>query len=519
MSSASARLPSMRSATENASRWYRCTSGRNASTSPSRQRAISDSSSSSRLAAARIAAISGDASSDAEIAPLSSADRAMTPELEAPDWSTGRTTTDYRETGKSGSYTGGHEGDRGRRVPRVAGAAAGGAGPARAPAAAQARPGRLVLGQGRGGAGAARAPPRDARRAGRHRRAARTRRGGGDRPAASTRACAHARNGRCRVTRAPSGRRPGFAWACVRSQAGAAIARRRCAYAAVVADGAADSAVYANFAEVLMAAGRLRDAEARYRDAISAASDLRRRRSPRARARAGAGLLRAGGRARSRRAADRRARGDAARAGARSDRGGAASVASTPGGDLFFVPEGDVFYYLGLAAEAEGRDGDAEAAFREFLARAPREPLGARRGGAPRQEARRRGAGARRRGAGRRRAWSRTAPCWRRAGIAAPLIDAAWRDQLADSRRMPGRRARDAARDAAHGDRDGHRRARQDDPRHRQGAARRSTSGLRAAWSRRPSSGCGSRCPRPGGRRWRAREIIIGIHAGAPIAP
>ena len=26
-----------------------------------------------------------------------------------------------------------------------------------------------------------------------------------------------------------------------------------------------------------------------------------------------------------------------------------------PGGDLFFVPDGDVFYYLGLAAEAEGR--------------------------------------------------------------------------------------------------------------------------------------------------------------------
>ena len=39
----------------------------------------------------RISAISGDASSDAEMAPLSSADRAMMPELEAPDGSTGRT--------------------------------------------------------------------------------------------------------------------------------------------------------------------------------------------------------------------------------------------------------------------------------------------------------------------------------------------------------------------------------------------------------------------------------------------
>jgi hypothetical protein len=82
--SASARLPSMRSATENASRWYRCTSGRNASTSPSRHFEISDSSSSSRRAVLRISAISGDASSDAEIAPLSSVS-AMIPELEAPD--------------------------------------------------------------------------------------------------------------------------------------------------------------------------------------------------------------------------------------------------------------------------------------------------------------------------------------------------------------------------------------------------------------------------------------------------
>src|SRR4029079_6404780 len=42
------------------------------------------------------------------------------------------------------------------------------------------------------------------------------------------------------------------------------------AYAAVVADGTADAAVYANFAEVLMASGRLSDAEARYRAATPA---------------------------------------------------------------------------------------------------------------------------------------------------------------------------------------------------------------------------------------------------------
>jgi hypothetical protein len=52
-----------------------------AAESPCRQRAIRDSSSSSRLAAARIAASSGDASTDADTAPLSSGASAITPEV------------------------------------------------------------------------------------------------------------------------------------------------------------------------------------------------------------------------------------------------------------------------------------------------------------------------------------------------------------------------------------------------------------------------------------------------------
>jgi len=46
---------------------------------------MSDSSSASRRAALRSSAISGDARIEAETAPLSSADSAMIPELEAPD--------------------------------------------------------------------------------------------------------------------------------------------------------------------------------------------------------------------------------------------------------------------------------------------------------------------------------------------------------------------------------------------------------------------------------------------------
>jgi tetratricopeptide (TPR) repeat protein len=199
------------------------------------------------------------------------------------------------------------------------------------------------------------------------------------------------------------------------------------AYTSVVADGAADSAAYSNFAEVLMAAGRLPEAEARYRDAIAAAGDLgvgdrRERFHELALAYYGLAV-----------ALDRdeqpvAAREAMMRALAHDPTASVLKVASVPGSDVFFVPAGDVFYYLGLAAEAEGRDGDAEAAFREFIERAPRG-----------RWTRAAEAHLAKKSAGARRPISLSAPPPRvqshgtvlaSGGIAAPLIDAAWRDQL-----------------------------------------------------------------------------------------
>jgi tetratricopeptide (TPR) repeat protein len=200
------------------------------------------------------------------------------------------------------------------------------------------------------------------------------------------------------------------------------------AYAAVVADGAADSAVYSNYAEVLMAGGRLTDAEARYRDAISAANDLGagdRRERAHELALAYYGLAVA---------LDRdeqpvAARETMLRALAHDPTASVLKVAATPGGDLFFVPEGDILYYLGLAAEVEGRDGDAQAAFRDFLERSPR---GRWARAAEAHLARKPPAATRRApggGAGAPRVVAH-GTVLASGGIAAPLIDAAWRDQL-----------------------------------------------------------------------------------------
>ena len=116
------------------------------------------------------------------------------------------------------------------------------------------------------------------------------------------------------------------------------------------------------------------------------------------------------------------------------------AVAALPNSDLFFVPLGDVYYYVGLARSVAGRREEATDAFREFLAHQPGEPLGEPGRGAP------------------DRAWSEAAPtqpapiavssaapgtAGERAprdghrdrvstgGSVAPLIDAAWREQAA----------------------------------------------------------------------------------------
>jgi tetratricopeptide (TPR) repeat protein len=200
------------------------------------------------------------------------------------------------------------------------------------------------------------------------------------------------------------------------------------AYAAVVADGAADSAVYSNYAEVLMAAGRLPDAEARYRDAISAAGDLGvgdRRERAHELALAYYGLAVA---------LDRdehpvAARETMLRALAHDPTASVLKLASAPGGDLFFVPDGDVLYYLGLAAEAEGRDGDAQEAFRDFLERSPR----GRWARAAEAHLARKMPGARRVNGAPNAASPRViahGTVLATGGIPAPLIDLAWRDQL-----------------------------------------------------------------------------------------
>jgi hypothetical protein len=99
-----------------------------------------------------------------------------------------------------------------------------------------------------------------------------------------------------------------------------------------------------------------------------------------------------------------------------------------PGSDLFFVPDGDVFYYLGLAAEAQGRTTDAEASFREFLARAPasRWARAAEKHLSPRavSPGNERGRG----GQGKARVVAH-GTVFSAGPIAAPLVDVAWRDK------------------------------------------------------------------------------------------
>lgn len=202
------------------------------------------------------------------------------------------------------------------------------------------------------------------------------------------------------------------------------------AYGAAVASGAADPAVYANFGEVLMADGRLADAQARYRDAIGSANDMS---TADKRARSQDLALGYYGLAV---ALDRDEQAVAARemmqrALANDPAAAVLKIASQPGGDLFFVPDGEVFYYLGLAAEVEGRGVDAEAAFREFLSRAPHSRwaraaaahLGVKKGtGGTRAAA----------GAGTDVALRIAAhgTVLTAGAMPSPLIDAAWRDQL-----------------------------------------------------------------------------------------
>jgi tetratricopeptide (TPR) repeat protein len=200
------------------------------------------------------------------------------------------------------------------------------------------------------------------------------------------------------------------------------------AYGAAVASGAADPAVYANFGEVLMADGRLAEAQARYRDAIGAANDMS---TADKRARSQDLALGYYGLAV---ALDRDEQTVAGhemmqRALANDPAAAVLKIASQPGGDLFFVPDGDVFYYLGLAAEVEGRGVDAEAAFREFLSRAPHSRW-ARAAEAHLGVKKARGRARAADGADVALRIAAHGTVLTAGAMPAPLIDAAWRDQL-----------------------------------------------------------------------------------------
>jgi tetratricopeptide (TPR) repeat protein len=142
------------------------------------------------------------------------------------------------------------------------------------------------------------------------------------------------------------------------------------AYAAALAAGAANGAIYANLAEVLMADGRLGEAEARYRDAIAVAS-TRGVEDPRDAlpdlVLADYGLAVA---------LDRddqpvAAREMMGRALALDPRTAVLELAARRDGDLFFVPDGEVFYYQGLANAVAGRRAEALESFRQFAVESP----------------------------------------------------------------------------------------------------------------------------------------------------
>jgi tetratricopeptide (TPR) repeat protein len=211
------------------------------------------------------------------------------------------------------------------------------------------------------------------------------------------------------------------------------------AYVAALAAGAAGPAVITNLAEVLMADGRLGEAEARYRDAIEVATatdsgDPRALTQDLALAWYGLAV-----------ALDRdeqpvAAREMMGRALALDPPTAVLKVAALGNGDLFFVPDGEAFYYLGLAASVAGRPGDAVEAYRQFLTRAPGNrwirlaerhivELTGGRPGAP--QALSPAAGSPEARAPRGPRLVATGTVLATGGLAAPLIDAAWRDQAA----------------------------------------------------------------------------------------
>ena len=177
-----------------------------------------------------------------------------------------------------------------------------------------------------------------------------------------------------RAPRGPAASSCWFQLGVARSRA-ARFAGALVAYERFIALGDADAAAYANTAELLMVLGRLPEAEARYREAIELDTPASGRiENPYGLALSTYGLAVALDRDDERDAA----REMMARALTLDPRHAKLTAAEQAGADVFFIPEGDVYYYLGLASEVGGHVDDAEAAFQEFLARLPRSPWAGR---------------------------------------------------------------------------------------------------------------------------------------------
>jgi tetratricopeptide (TPR) repeat protein len=204
------------------------------------------------------------------------------------------------------------------------------------------------------------------------------------------------------------------------------------AYERIIALGDPEGAAYTNAAEILMALGRLPEAAARYREAIQLDTPVTGRiESPYGLSLSTYGLAVA----LDRDGAPDAAREMMARALALDPRHAKLTAAEQVGGDVFFVPEGDVYYYLGLASEMGGHVDDAEAAFQEFLSRLPRSPW------APRARAHIDALLALERAASHAPPAGEAAPrlptlrvvaagtVLARGPVPAPLVDAAWRER------------------------------------------------------------------------------------------
>jgi tetratricopeptide (TPR) repeat protein len=143
------------------------------------------------------------------------------------------------------------------------------------------------------------------------------------------------------------------------------------AYERLIESGDADAATRTNAAELLMAEGRLAAAEERYREAIrleTAVSTAGRIETSHALVLATYGLAVV----LDREGQPEAAREMMARALLLDPRHATLTAAEQPDADVFFVPDGDVYYYLGLAAEVAGDADEGAAAFQEFLRRRPR---------------------------------------------------------------------------------------------------------------------------------------------------